>query len=95
MKLRPYKKPELPPEGIPWLMVDENGEADGPFYSESLERSTLPGKPYGFADGLASPRVLRVRRQRGNRLELEDGVFLIFIAPEAPTIAGWPKVLSI
>lgn len=90
MKLRPYKKPNLPPPGIRWLLFTEDmADWDGPFDTRWVQRSTLEGRPYGIADGVSSPRVFRLVKQRGNVLYMEDGIYRVMLHPESPAIAGW------
>jgi hypothetical protein len=57
-----------------FMLIDKYGLDDGPFYAEQLHQNSLiEGKPWGLlTDGM--PRVLRVRKQKGDMLYLEDGI---------------------
>ena len=85
---RDYRKPELPPG--PFLIYEpESGLDDGPFFPEDLVQSTLPGNPWGFASGGASPTVFRIKKQQGMRIWTEEGqvIDLVPLPPEEEAAA--------
>lgn len=66
-----YLKPDLP-QG--WFMlVDKDGESEGPFNDSELTQSELPGSPWAIVrDG--RPQVFRLLEQHGPVLKLERKV---------------------
>lgn len=77
MRLRKYKKPDFP-EG-PFILIGPDGMDDGPFWARQLVTSDLPGEPWAIAGHGGSPKVFRVKKQKGDKLICEDGVFTIHV----------------
>lgn len=69
MRIRNYKRPDLP---AVFYLVDGTGLSDGPYAADDLRQTEFPGKPWAIQNG-GSPKVFRLKKQKGDKLVLEDG----------------------